>query len=236
MGNRLQQIRHAEELSHTEMYNSFALFVPGSWLAKPVRTVLELLPLFDGYSSFRALDLGCGVGRNSIPIAQHFQNIPCRVDCVDILPLAIEKLMENAQHYNIFDNIHGYTAAIEDYDIPANTYDLILAISALEHINDASSFLQKLHDIRNGLQPGGIACLIVNTSISEHDKTSGHLLAPQFEVLLSTEKFLQLIGQIFEGWTILKHTITHQNYDIPRESGIACLDTDVVTFVVRRPI
>ena len=95
MESQLQQIRHAEELSHTEMYNSFALFAPGSWLAKPVRTVLELLPLFDGYSSFRALDLGCGVGRNSIPIAQHFQNTPCRVDCVDILPLAIEKLMEN---------------------------------------------------------------------------------------------------------------------------------------------
>ena len=91
MNDRLSQIRTAEAESHTQAYANHSLFSPGSWLAKPVKTVLELLPLFEGYTQFAALDLGSGVGRNCIPVAQHFSGIPCRVDCVDILELAVAK-------------------------------------------------------------------------------------------------------------------------------------------------
>lgn len=101
MSERLDLIRKAEAESHTQAYTSHSLFSPGSWLAKPVKTVMELLPLFEGYTNFRALDLGSGVGRNSIPVAQHFSSIPCRVDCVDILELAIAKLNENAKQYGV---------------------------------------------------------------------------------------------------------------------------------------
>lgn len=89
---RLDEIRKAEAESHTKAYTNHTLFSPGSWLAKPVKTVLELLPLFEGHTDFRALDLGSGVGRNCIPVAQHFSSIPCWVDCVDILKLAIANL------------------------------------------------------------------------------------------------------------------------------------------------
>lgn len=65
----LASIRKAERESHLAAYDAFPLYAPGSWLAKPVKTVLDLLPRFAGYSSLRALDLGCGVGRNSIPAA-----------------------------------------------------------------------------------------------------------------------------------------------------------------------
>ena len=94
----ISKIRRAEAASHTEAYTNHELYTPGSWLAKPVKTVLELLPLFDGYTTFRGLDLGCGVGRNCIAAAQYLNHIPCQVDCVDILELAIEKLRENAEN------------------------------------------------------------------------------------------------------------------------------------------
>ena len=97
---RVKEIRLAEEKSHIQSYTSHSLFSPGSWLAKPVKTGMELLPLFEGYTQFAALDLGSGVGRNCIPVAQHFNGIPCRVDCVDILELAVAKLNENAQQYS----------------------------------------------------------------------------------------------------------------------------------------
>ena len=33
---------------------------------------------------------------------------------------------------------------------------------------------------------------------------------------------------------LLKHTVVHQKYDIPRQWGISALETDVVTYVVRK--
>ena len=231
---RLDEIRKAEAESHTQAYSSHALFSPGSWLAKPVKTVIELLPLFDGYTEFSALDLGSGVGRNSIPVAQHFSGTPCRVDCVDILELAIEKLDENAKQYGVGNCIHGIVSSIDDYEIAADSYDLILAVSALEHIASQAAFEKKLAEIRDGLRHGGVACLIVNSGVIEHDKATGQELPPQFEVNLPTSQMQDLLEKTFAGWKIIKHTIVHQKYDIPRENGLADLETDVVTYVVRK--
>ena len=74
--DKISEIRKAEALSHIETYSEHELFKEGSWLAKPVKTVMELLPFFNGYDDFRALDLGCGIGRNSIPVAQALSTIP----------------------------------------------------------------------------------------------------------------------------------------------------------------
>lgn len=43
-----------------------------------------------------------------------------------------------------------------------------------------------------------------------------------------------LLENTFAGWKVIKHTIVHQKYDIPRENCIANLETDVVTYVVRK--
>ena len=234
MIEKIEHIRKAEAASHTKAYTSHSLFSPGSWLAKPVKTVIELLPLFGGYTQFAALDLGSGVGRNSIPVAQHFSNVPCRVDCVDILELAITKLNENALQYGVANSIRGIVSAMDDYEIAADSYDLILAVSALEHIASQSAFEKKLTEIRDGLRHGGIACLIVNSGVVEHDKVTGQVLPPQFEVNLPTSQLRELFENTFADWKVIKHTIVHQKYDIPRENGIAALETDVVTYVVRK--
>ena len=234
MSDRINHIRQAEAASHTQAYSNHSLFSPGSWLAKPVKTVVDLLSLFEGYTNFRALDLGSGVGRNSIPVAQHFSGIPCRVDCVDILELAISKLNENAQQYGVSDCIQGIVSAIDDYEIAADSYDLIMAVSALEHIASQAAFEKKLLKIRDGLRPDGVACLIVNSSVVEHDKATGKELPPQFEVNLPTYQMQKLLENTFAGWQVIKYTIVHQQYDIPRENGIADLETDVVTYVTRK--
>ena len=232
--SRLGEIRKAEAESHTQAYTNHSLFSPGSWLAKPVKTVVDLLPLFEGYTDFRALDLGSGIGRNCIPVAQRFRGIPCRVDCVDILELAIIKLNESALQYGVENRIRGIVSSIDDYEIVADSYDLILAVSALEHIASQSAFEKKLAEIREGLRSGGIACLIVNSGVIEHDKVTGQELLPQFEVNLPTSQMQDLLENTFEGWQVIKHTIVHQKYDIPRENCIADLETDVVTYVVRK--
>lgn len=236
MNDRLKEIREAEAESHTEAYTNHALFSTGSWLAKPVKTVLDILPLFEEYKAFRALDLGSGVGRNSIPVAQHFKDIPCRVDCVDILELAIEKLNENAQQYGVAGNIRGIVSSIDDYEIDVDSHDMIMAISALEHTASGPMLEKKLVEIRNGLRIGGVACLIVNSGVTEHDKATGEELPPQFEVNLPTCEMQRILEQTFDRWQIIKYTVVHQKYDIPRANGLANLETDVVTYVARKEL
>ena len=152
---------------------------------------------------------------------------------MDILELAIEKLQENARKHQVERNINGIHSAIDTFEIQENQYDLIMAISALEHIASKSAFIHKLHQIRSGLRSRGIACLIVNSGVIEKDKESGEERVPQFEVNLPTIQMEQLLKETFAGWEIIKHTVVHQKYDIPREDYISALETDVVTLVVR---
>lgn len=156
MDTRINQIRENEKMSHTKMYTDEKLYHTDSWLQKPVKTVREISSLFDNYTSLRVLDLGCGVGRNSIYIAKRFQSINCSVDCIDLLPLAIEKLSQNAKEHNVSLNICGINKSIENYEISQNHYDLIMAISALEHVDSPDSFFAKLIEIKNGLRENGI--------------------------------------------------------------------------------
>lgn len=230
--NRLNEIRAAEAASHREAYISNALYAPGSWLAKPVKTVLDVLQLFEGRENLRALDLGCGVGRNSIPVARVFR----RVDCVDILDLAIEKLIENALNHGVGERIQGTVSAIDEYAIEAGGYDLIMAISALEHVASEAVFARKLAEIAAGVREKGVVILVVNSGVRERDKQTGAALNPQFEVNFETEALRGLLHGSFSGWEVLKETVVHQRYDIPREKGTAELETDVVTWVARRSL
>lgn len=228
----LNSIREAEKESHLEVYSTAKLFEIGSWLQKPVKTVLDILPCFKNYKELKVLDLGCGVGRNCIPIAQEYRF--CKIDCIDILDYAIDKLNENSVNYGVNLNINGIVSSIDDFCIQEKHYDFILAISALEHINSVSAFTDKLIEICNGTKKDGIVCLIINSEINEINKETGQSLVPQFEVNLKTEELLNLLGSTFDGWKILKNTIRTQKYDIPRKNCVADLTTDVVTFVARK--
>ena len=230
----LQQIRENERNSHEELYSSEELYQEGSWLNKPIKTVLDILTLFEGYKELRALDIGSGVGRNSIAIAKQYKYISCRVDCVDILNLAIEKLKVNAEKYGVPHCIHGIVSAIEDFEISESTYDLVLSVSALEHIDSKESFVKKLCEIEKGIRKNGVVCLVINSEITERDRATGEPLLPQFEVNLPTEELQELLHKTFAGWEVLKTMVREQKYDIPRENITSALETKVVTFVGRK--
>lgn len=234
MDNRIKQIRESEKKSHIEMYSNEELYKSDSWLKKPIKTVQELIPLFHDYEKLTVLDLGCGVGRNSIPIAYEYKDIACSIDCVDILDLAIEKLYVNAKEYVVQSNIHGVVNTIEEFAVKENYYDFIMAISSLEHVESEGSFIKKLEEIKQGTNKCGIVCFVVNSNVKEFDKVTGNEISAQFEVNLPTEKIQAIFNDIFKGWNLLKTTVSEQQYDIPRENGINELTTSVVTFVARK--
>ncbi len=233
MDNRLQQIRKSERMSHMKMYSDNELYKEESCLKKPIKTILDILPYFENYSELNILDLGCGVGRNCIEIARRYSEI-CRIDCVDILEFAIDKLYRNAEEYGIEKNICGIVQSIEDYSIEENSYDFIIAVSALEHVDTKETFIEKLREIKRGIRGHGVVCLVINSSVVEHDKSSGKEIPAQFEINLETEELKNILLYFFGYWRILKFTIQSQQYDIPREYGVSELKAKVVTLVARK--
>ena len=234
VNERLKRIRESERKSHIEIYTDEKLYATDSWLKKPIKTVRDIEPLFADYRKLRVLDLGSGVGRNRIYVAECFKDRDCMVDCVDLLEIAIEKLMLNAKEHGVAANIKGIQKSIEEYSIDAETYDFIMAISALEHIDTEESFRKKLSEIRDGLREEGVVCLVINSEVREKNADTGETVDAQFEVNISTEKMQEYLKEVFEGWSVLKTTVSAQEYDIPREGFISRLNTNVVTFVARK--
>lgn len=230
----LKSIRDAEKESHIEIYSTARLFESGSWLQKPVKTVMDSLDYFNNYSKLNVLDLGCGVGRNCIPIAQKFRNIPCSIDCIDILDFAIDELNNNSIDFGVKEEINGIVSSIDDFEISESRYDFIISVSALEHINSENAFIEKLNEIEKGTCKNGIVCLIINSEITEIHKENRQKLIPQFEVNLKTEKLLEILKETFDGWETIKTTVRNQQYDIPRKNCVSELTTNVVTFVAKK--
>lgn len=232
--SNLERIRKAERESHTEMYRNNELFKEGSWLARPVRTIMDMLPFFENYSCLNVLDLGAGVGRNAIPIAEKFSDRECNIDCVDLLDIAIDKLLENSKRNGIEEHITGIVQTIDDFKIEKSAYDLIIAVSSLEHMDSKDSLERKLNEIKEGIRSNGIICIIMNSEVVEIEKTMGEELQPQFEVNMKTASLMELLDELLGDWQSIKKTIVPQKYDIPRGDKIVELSTNVVTYAVRK--
>lgn len=234
MNSRVAKIRESERKSHTEIYTTEALYSSDSWLEKPIKTVKDIMPFFQENESLRVLDLGCGVGRNSLFIADKFATKECQIDCVDILEIAIEKLHENASEHSVSNSIRGFVDTIEHFPIMKEAYDLIIAVSALEHVESEDAFLKKLQEIREGIKPNGIVCLVANSEVREKIKDTNEELEPQFEVNLFSAKLQSYIDGIFSEFETIKSTLSFQEYDIPRDEFISHLSTKVITYVGRK--
>lgn len=232
--SNLERIRKAECESHIEMYNNNELFTEGSWLARPVRTIMELFPFYENYSCINVLDLGAGVGRNAIPIAERFSDRECNVDCVDLLDIAIKKLLENSRRNGIEEHITGIVQTIDDFKIEKSAYDLIIAVSSLEHMDSKDSLERKLNEMKEGIRSNGIICFIMNSEVVEIEKETGEELAPQFEVNIKTEALMSMLDEVYGDWQCIKKTVVPQKYYIPRGDKIAELSTNVITYVVRK--
>ena len=103
--DRVERIRMEEKKYHDFCYENFSLFESGSWLHKPVKTVIELLEDYKDQEYLSVLDLGSGVGRNSIPIAESMKNRWGKVICVDVLESAIDKLLLYSQKFGVEQSI-----------------------------------------------------------------------------------------------------------------------------------
>jgi len=116
---------------------------------KPMRKNVE--PLLEKYIEFAsvgdALDLACGIGRNTNFMAEK----GFRVDAVDISDYALSCLEES-------DKINKIETDLDSYDLEVNKYDLIVNINYLNR--------RLFPQIKEGLKSGGL--LVFETFIVAH--------------------------------------------------------------------
>jgi SAM-dependent methyltransferase len=188
--------------------------------------------MYEDRRGLRVLDLGSGVGRNAIACAARLPE--SQVECVDILPLAIEKLRENAEKLGVSEQISGCCGPVDGFQVKRDGYDLILAASVLEHLDSSDGAVRKMQEIADGIRPGGAVLIVMNTGVKEWDAETGEVLAPQFEVNLPPELVRGLLAEIFAGWEVLWDKCIHYEYPVPRGERMAVISSEVVTFTARR--
>ncbi|WP_440895727.1 class I SAM-dependent methyltransferase [Amphibacillus sp. Q70] len=231
--NRIEKIRKEEKKYHDYCYENYKLFEQGSWLYKPVKTVMDLLPLLNN-ENIQVLDLGSGVGRNSIPIAQAIKDRNGKVVCVDLLDIALSKLEQYSKMYQVDQVIETVKADIGHYQITKNEYDLIIAVSTLEHVETEAIFESVIKQMALGTKTGGINCLIVNSQVEEFDLESNRTIDAMMEVNLKTETMINKLNQIYVGWEVLNQLVKPLEYKIIRNGKEILLKTNAITYVVRK--
>lgn len=132
------------------------------------------------------LDVPCGTGAISIPILDRAKKLTMVDVSSNMITIASENIPENQiQKTNI---IH---ADFFDLDLPKHSYDLIICLGLLAHVNSPEKLLNKIISL---LKPGGML-ILQNTD-------SGH--------------FYSYLIRLYLG---LKNLISKQPYQLNKVSG-----------------
>lgn len=101
------------------------------------------------------LDVGCGVGFFSRAIAKKAK----KVVAIDIL----ESSIEIARDFNSVNNIEYIPGDLFALNFPNNTFDCIIFLETIEHVDNPTQFLQEFYRI---LKPDGYLILSTPNALS----------------------------------------------------------------------
>lgn len=230
-------MNHSQEESdryHREYYSAHELFQPGTWIEKPNSALMGIGEKLAGRQNLRLLDLGSGVGRNSIPLAQLLSHAAITIDCVDIVDVAIEKLKENASRYKVAHIIKPIVGNIAELSISAGTYDLVMAMSVLEHAVPSDQFEAIIKRIQAGTKAEGFNCLSITTNLSETDCETGKSIAPIISTAISSQACEDLLQNLYRGWDIQKLDFSNFSQRLQREQQTVDWSADYCLLVAKR--
>ena len=173
------------------------------WSEQPNQTrVGELTPLTPG----RALDLGCGEGRNAIWLAER----GWRVDAVDFAAAGLAKARRLAAAKQVA--VNWVEADLLDYDLAENTFDLVIMPFLQLPAEDRQTLLAR---VRKAVRPGGTFFYLGHDLKNlEH----GHGGPRDPAVLCDAETVVaELVGHAKDSFEIIKAGVVERA--VTREPG-----------------
>ena len=108
----------------------------------------------------RALDIACGVGRNSIYLA----SVGYVVDAIDISAVALQELTQHLEKITDISKVHTKLIDIDSYTPVEDSYELIVMINFLDR--------ELIPKLAKALKIGGV--LIIETYIYDEQNQKSH--------------------------------------------------------------
>jgi len=141
-----------------------------------------------------ALDLACGVGRNSLYLAEN----SWRVDAIDLSQVALDILEQRAKSKGLLEYIKTYAMDLDNFIPPNRSYDLIIKTNYLNR--------PLIKELKGSLKRGG---MFIVESYMKH---------PDNEKRYSNEDYLLKSGEllsIFSDYQILEYKeYMNESYEI----------------------
>lgn len=119
------------------------------WWRKPAPEVLELVSSYTPETHPAVLDLGCGVGRHAIALAQ----AGFRVTATDSAPSAIERLKEWAERAGV--SVNTKVCPMAEQGLPDRSFDMVLAYNVIYH-GYREQFAQAITHASSLIRPCGV--------------------------------------------------------------------------------
>ncbi len=219
---------------HREYYSAHELFQPGTWIEKPNSALMEIGEKLTDRQKSTLLDLGSGVGRNAIPLAQLLSQTTTTIDCVDIVDVAIEKLKDNAARYQVGHIINPIFGNVAEFSIALAKYDFVMAMSVLEHAVQSDQFESIIKRIQAGTKVEGFNCLSITTDLTERDSETGKSITPLISTAISSQACEALLRDLYQGWEIQRLGFSNFSQRLQREQQMVDWSADYCLFVAKR--
>ena len=198
---RFDRARAETVFYHEQYYAKHRLFAEGSWLEGPDPKVSELGLRFAEVTACRVLDLGAGVGRNSIPLAKMLKD-DALISCVELLPSAAQMMGQYAREHNVEKNLEVLAEDFEKLPLAAERFHLVLAISTLEHCSSHKNLVALVKRLQAATAVDGLHYFSFSTSRQVKDAESGEAVETFVETPLQTEAWLAELADLYRGWDI----------------------------------
>ena len=140
---------HEESRRRRESFDSVADYYNVYRSPYPQQVVDTVIAVSHLHTGSRVLEIGCGTGQLSVPLAQHG---------IDLLALDLGPHLAALARRNLqrFPNVHVETSSFEAWPLPSQQFDAVVSASAFHWLDPAVRFSK----CAQALRPGGFLTIL----------------------------------------------------------------------------